>query len=235
MEHKIETLNAPFELLETQPEEGTFKGRAAVYGRKFDTMFGSLIIEPGAFTESLKADKNRHVILWQHNERQPIGRPIELEDGPDGLDITGKISETTQGKDALILLRDKVVREMSIGLDRIEEEQGEKGKPDRLKKGKIWEFSLVTFGAAGAIGAKVKEVHKAVRIVEPPLEVMRARVLEAELEEKFGKLPGSEPQMITVERIAELCPLVAEKLTARGIESITVEQFVQAMDSLKLD
>jgi HK97 family phage prohead protease len=228
----METLAAPFELLEAQAEQGTFKGRAAVYGREFHTMFGPLIIEPGAFSESLEQDRDRHVVLWQHDEREPIGRPTEIKDGPDGIDITGKLSQTTRGRDVLTLLRDRVVREMSIGLDRIDQKETQDG-PTRLTKGKIWEFSLVTFGAAGDVGARVTEVHRAVKIVEPPLEIMRARVLQADLEAEFGKL--NEEETILVSEIAKLCAPCAEKLAARGVKAVSVSEFSRVMELVKLE
>ncbi len=187
----MEKLAAPFELTETQPEEGTFTGLAAVYGREFDTWSGPLIIEPGAFSDSLKEDRDRYVVLWQHDEQEPIGRPVELQETIQGIHIKGRISQTTRGKDALTLLRDKVVREMSIGLDRLEEVKPKSG-PTRLKRGKIWEFSLVTFGAAGGIGARVHEVHKAARAIDYPVDVRRAIGYAAELEAKYGPLPVPE-------------------------------------------
>lgn len=154
----MERLTAAFDLKSAELD-GVFKGRALVYGREFQTMFGPLIIEPGAFRESIQKNGDRLVILWQHNQDEPVGRPINIEDRPDGVHITGKLSLTNRGRDALTLLRDRVVRELSAGVERLEEVEA-KGKTTRLKRGELHEISLVTFGAAGREGAKVYEVNK---------------------------------------------------------------------------
>ncbi|UCF19251.1 MAG: HK97 family phage prohead protease, partial [Gemmatimonadota bacterium] len=154
---KFERLTFAFELKDAQPEDGTFSGRALVYGREFETMFGPLVIEPGAFADSIKRNRDRLKILWQHNQDEPIGRPLGLEDRPDGVHVRGRISKTTRGRDALILLRDRVVDELSAGVERVEEVAG---KVSRLKRGELHEISLVTFGAAGREGARVYEVNK---------------------------------------------------------------------------
>lgn len=221
-----EYLSAAFEL-ERAEHNGTFKGRAAVYNREFETEYGPVIIKPGTFADSLKQDADRFVILWQHDQHEPIGRPIDVRDGPEGIDIIGKLSDTTRGRDALILLRDRVVKHISIGLDRISEIKGRAGQATRLFKAKLWEFSLVTFGAAGGIGARVTDVHRApqVKIKELPLEVMRARVLQAEHEARWGKLGAA----ATVQPSAAEARLVRELLAYLRprcrLGNVTVEWF----------
>lgn len=223
----MEQLTAPFELLEMQPEDGTFSGRALVYDRQFETLWGPLIIEPGAFRESIEKNGDRLVILWQHDHDEPIGRPLELEDRPDGVHVKGKLSQTARGKDALTLLRDRVIRELSAGVQRIEELQ-EKGKTTRLKRGELHEISLVTFGAAGREGAKVYEVHK--QPAQPPLSLTRALGVLAEYELKWGPLPEPGSPQIPVAEIDRLCPGCGEKLKQRGITAITVSDFERMIE-----
>lgn len=216
-------------MTEKNVEEGTFTGLAAVYGREFDTFSGPLVIEPGAFSKSLREDSDRHVVLWQHNEDAPIGRPIDVRETLEGIHIQGRISQTTLGKDVLTLMRDGVIREMSIGLDRIEETKDKSGLT-RLKRGKIWEFSLVTWGAAP--GARVLEVHKAPRepVAEPeyPLELQQAIGRAAELELKYGALP----RQLAVADIVKICPESAELLNDCGVRSIDLDAFLSAVASL---
>lgn len=93
-------------------EQGIFKGRAAVFGN-IDS--GDDIIEPGAFTKTLK-DWSRVKLLALHNDQWlPIGRPVELREEKKDLYIEGKISDTSMGKDVKILIQDGVLNELSIG------------------------------------------------------------------------------------------------------------------------
>jgi len=132
----------PFELRGVDNEEGTFEGYASVYGN-VDSY--ESVIEKGAFSKTLKENRSRVKILWQHNSDEPIGKPLEMKSDEKGLYVKGKISETTRGKDALILLRDKVITELSIGFDTIVD--GWKDGVRRIKEVRLWEFSPVTWAA----------------------------------------------------------------------------------------
>jgi HK97 family phage prohead protease len=103
------------------------------------------IIEEGAFTKTLKENKNRVKVLWQHDINEPIGKPIVMEQDSTGLYIRAKISMTDTGKKAMELMRDGVVDEMSIGYDVIKDSWS--GKNRMLKELRLWEFSPVTFAA----------------------------------------------------------------------------------------
>jgi len=107
-----------FKLDEQQPEgaveAGVFAGYGAVTGNLDD---GGDIIEPGAFAETLK-DWSRVKIMLQHNyELLPLGAPMELGEDEHGLRVVAKISDTSTGRDVKTLIRDGVVKELSIGYD----------------------------------------------------------------------------------------------------------------------
>lgn len=107
-----------FKLDEQQPEgaaeSGIFAGYGAVTGNLDD---GGDIIEPGAFAETLK-DWSRVKIMLQHNyELLPLGAPIDLGEDEHGLRVVAKISDTSTGRDVKTLIRDGVVKELSIGYD----------------------------------------------------------------------------------------------------------------------
>lgn len=138
----------------------TFRGMASVFGTLIDTWTPTRIL-PGAFAVTLAdADQRRRVkVCWQHDTMCPIGRPTRMEETPDGLLVEAQISDTEQGRDALTLMRDGVVDELSIGFDPIKwETVDENGNQVRyLRELKLWEFSPVTFGANSA--AKITAVH----------------------------------------------------------------------------
>ena len=157
MQRTLESLAAPFKLQESNPEEGTFSGLASVFDKEFETENGRTVIERGAFAESLKA-RPEVPVLWQHEAMEPIGLVKQMEESEEGLVVRGQLSATTRGKDARTLLRDRVIRDLSIGFDKRESHQG---TPRRLKALDLFEVSLVTWGAAGPLGARVREVNRA--------------------------------------------------------------------------
>jgi len=132
--------------------DNTFEGYAS-YFNNIDS-YGDVITK-GAFSKTLQENRGRIKILWQHDTSEPIGIPEYMEEDNDGLYVKGKISMTDTGKKAMILMRDGVVNEMSIGYDVIKDEY--KNNRRYLKEIRLWEFSPVTFGAnekAKITGAK---------------------------------------------------------------------------------
>lgn len=132
----------PFEIKAYSDEEGTFEGYASVYG---NVDAHESVFEKGAFSKTLKENRSRVKILWQHNPEEPIGKPLEMKSDVKGLWVRGKISDTTRGRDALTLLRDKVITELSIGFDTIID--GWKDGVRRIKEVRLWEFSPVTWAS----------------------------------------------------------------------------------------
>lgn len=149
-----------FTMTDTDIPEGTFRGLASVFGSLVDSWIPT-VIEPGAFARTLLERSHKVKILWQHNTDEPIGIPIEIKETPDGLAVHGKVSQTTLGKDALILMRDGVIDELSIGFDPVRWEMVEEGEPKQqvrhIHEVRLWEFSLVTFAADP--NAKITAVH----------------------------------------------------------------------------
>jgi HK97 family phage prohead protease len=129
-----------FELkLQKLTDAGEFSGYASTYGNTDST--GDVIIS-GAFTRTLQSGKERP-LLYQH--RDPIGL-VTLTDTPEGLVAKGKLSLDVQlAKDAYALLRDGVIKAMSIGFETIKADY--KGSVRYLSEIKLWEVSLVTFPA----------------------------------------------------------------------------------------
>ena len=110
----MEFKSLKFEAAEIDPDERTFEGYAAAYGN-VDT--DNDIIETGAFTKSIKEGfpANRIKVLWQHSPHLPIGKPTVMREDSRGVWVKSKISRTTQGNDAIELLRDNVIDRLSVG------------------------------------------------------------------------------------------------------------------------
>jgi len=105
------------------------------------------IITSGAFTKTIQENKNRIKVLWQHDMWEPIGKPQEMYEDQKGLFTVSKISETDVGKKAMILARDGVLNEMSIGFYPIKEEYDRENNINYIKEIKLMEYSLVTLAS----------------------------------------------------------------------------------------
>ena len=121
--------------------ERTFKGYAATW----DKDQGGDIIVKGAFTKTISERGNRVKILWQHSE--PLGMPTLLREDDKGLYVEGRISKTRLGDEALELMRDGVVDQMSIGFSIPAGKSEYSGQDDAriIREVKLFEFSPVTF------------------------------------------------------------------------------------------
>jgi len=138
MEHR--TFKCELKALET---EGEFEGYAAVFGNRDEQ---GDVIERGAFTKTLQENGGRGPILWQHRPDEPIGIGLSAVEDDKGLRVRGRLAlETTRGREAWALLKQGVLRGLSIGYDAIKEfwESGVR----HLKEIRLWEWSLVTFPA----------------------------------------------------------------------------------------
>lgn len=198
-----ESFAAAFQVEEIDDAAGTFSGHASVFGSLVDTWIPTRILA-GAFAETLgdEAQRKRVRMLWQHDYYQPIGLFPELREDEKGLFVRGKVSGTTTGKDALVLLRDGVVRELSIGFDPIEwemvqEKAGENAAPVTVrlvKKAKLWEVSLVTFAADP--NALIEEIHRLETRAGAPLgepEKAQLRALIETLRRAVGDVEPEKP------------------------------------------
>jgi hypothetical protein len=133
------------------------------YGSVFNTLIDAYvptIIEPGAFTKTIREQFDRIKILWQHQTDEPIGRPLELREDERGLYVRAQLSATSRGDEAARLLRDGVLNELSIGFDVLRFYMDTSGhEPVRhITELRLWEISLVTFAANPK--AKVTQVHR---------------------------------------------------------------------------
>ena len=133
-----------FELKDLDEKTGVFTGYASVFGN-MDSYRD--VIERGAFAKTLSEHGHRVKVLWQHDPYTPIGKPKVMKEDDRGLYVEAQVSQTTQGKDALILLADGVVNELSIGYSPIKHQWDAEGKIRRLMEVKLWEFSPVTWAA----------------------------------------------------------------------------------------
>jgi len=128
----------PFEI--KAEEDGTFEGYASVFSEVDN---GMDMVMPGAFTQTLRERTPK--MLWQHDTDKIIGKYDVVAEDSKGLFVKGRIIQAvTQGKEALTLLREGALDQMSIGFRTIKDNFLDNGVR-QLTEVKLYEISLVTF------------------------------------------------------------------------------------------
>ena len=134
---------------DTPSDSGEFEGYASTFGNVDQ---GGDLVEPGAFIESVvKAKKDGRTIpmLWQHDQREPIGVWKDIAEDAKGLYVKGQLLIETDplAKRAHSLLKAKALGGMSIGYRVVPghaEPDEKRPGVTRLKKIDLREISLVT-------------------------------------------------------------------------------------------
>ena len=146
-------------------DQGLFEGYAAVFGNVDRT---GDVIEPGAFRKTLQENPELP-ILWQHNPAEPIGLTVAAVEDNRGLRVKGQLNlETTRGREAYALMKQGVLRGLSIGYDTVKEAWD--GTTRKIKEIRLWEWSLVTFPANPL--AQVESIKAVVPFQDLPLADM---------------------------------------------------------------
>lgn len=120
--------------------EGTFEGLLSPYG---NVDGGNEVVEPGAYTRTLKHHGSKVPMLWQHKSDVPVGE-LSLDDRKDGLWCKGALlMELPEAQKAYLLIKAKIVKGLSIGFETLEDsvENGIR----HLKQIRLYEGSIVTF------------------------------------------------------------------------------------------
>ena len=125
-------------------EENMFEGYGSFFG---NVDSHKDIVEKGAFKKTINENKDRIKILWQHDTWQPIGKPVHMEEDSKGLYVKAKIAQTETGKEAMILMKEGIVNELSIGFSVIKDEWDRDTNIRKLKEIKLYEISAVTFAS----------------------------------------------------------------------------------------
>lgn len=210
MEKKI----IPFELSKADGDGRIIEGHAAVFG---NVDLGGDLIHPGAFKKTLAERGNKVKLLWQHDPREPIGKILFLQEDDKGLFVRARISETQKGNDALALMRDKAIEELSFGYDAVkggtDYTKGDEGDTIRnLREIKLYEVSPVTFPMNE--DAQIIAV-KAVDVTE---NTIRVRVRNP------GDFDEDSFRTITIGKESEGIQAVIGKL--KGEDSTTIQTYI---------
>ncbi|HEY8750990.1 MAG TPA: HK97 family phage prohead protease [Tepidisphaeraceae bacterium] len=164
--------------IKSTEDAGTFTGLASTYG---NVDLGGEVCERGCFTKSISDKGGEVVLLWQHDQREPIGMG-QVEDTQKGLLLRGTlaIDASPVAAKAYGLAKMGVLKGLSIGYDEIKPPEVRNGIR-YLKELKLWEVSLVTFPMnEKAEVASVKSFEDLDNLIEPlRVDLKMGRVLSA--------------------------------------------------------
>ena len=203
MEREYKTFD--FTVKDFDFEGRTVEGYAAAFG---NVDLGQDLIHEGAFAKTLLERGNKVKFLWQHDQHEPLGRPIEMHEDSAGLFVKAIISDTARGRDALALLRDEAISGLSIGYDAIpggtDYSKSDDGETVRnLRELRLWEFSLVSMPmneAATVTALKTEEgppeVDELKERKQGLVETLRAALVEAEALLAAGVPAGEEDPIV---------------------------------------
>jgi len=241
----IERKSFPFQLEEKglDPEARTIKGYAAITGNIDD---GEDVIDKGALKKTLAEQGPRVKVFYIHDFWEPIGRPIVTDDdvlmlqevpraklpklirdrypeATGGLYSEFHVSPTRRGNDALALVRDSVLDEMSIGFDvvKFEMEETSDGRTIRhLKEIRLWDISLVPLAMnAAAIVTDLKLAELAQELQKQMGPMGRERALE-----RLTKLLAAEVKVEETEDYIEIPVKDAGDFVDDSFRTITLSE-----------
>ena len=126
-------------------EDGRFAGYASV----FDVVDSQRdVVLPGAFAQSLAERGGQVKLLWQHAMGEPIGYFTHMFEDAHGLYVEGQLMlELEKGREAYALLKQGVVKGLSIGYSPVHYSYDPDSGVRKLSEVALWEVSLVTFPA----------------------------------------------------------------------------------------
>lgn len=231
MKHEIlpsdyEEKTFPFEVKELT-DEGTFEGYAAIFNTPDEY---KEIIEPGAFANTLKEGKTRP-LTWYHDVRNPLGL-TDLSVDSKGLKILGTLNLGVQlAKEKHSLMKQKVIRGLSIGFKTIEDAWDEGVRT--LKEIKLYEIALCTFQVhpAALISAVKAMDHKSFNSV---LESLKANIDLIE-EMKVGKMISTINMKLLTNAATALLALIKAADTPKGTPSGGKSLLFSTLEALRAE
>jgi HK97 family phage prohead protease len=156
---EIRTNSVDFEI-RAEGDGMTFTGYASVFNSPSEDLGGFIeYVAPGAFKRSLQS-RNEVKLLWNHDSGEPLaslrGGTMQLVEDERGLKVTAQLPNTTRGRDVAELLRTNVINEMSFGFNVIKDNWSRDGQTRTLESVRLFEVSVVSFGAYKATEAAVR-------------------------------------------------------------------------------
>jgi HK97 family phage prohead protease len=194
----------------------TISGTAVPYNVPAVVSDGTAVIfRPGSLPVEGKAPR----LFMYHDASMPVGIVTERVDTEEGMLFSAKISASSQGQDAMIMLEEKVIDQVSVGVTPEKFSYDEEGTMI-IEKASWMELSLVPVGAFGDLA---NIVSVAASIHQEPEEV----VLNEEETPVEEKQEMSEINETAVEATIPTAPVFAQ--AKRKFDLPTAGEYLAAM------
>jgi HK97 family phage prohead protease len=163
MKHETRNFDAQFELRE-EGDGMTFVGYAAKFNSPSEDLGGFIeIIEPGAFSRSLRS-RNDVKLLVNHDSGRVLASTrsgtMKVYEDEIGLRVEAQLPNTTDGRDMRELLSKKILDKMSFGFAVLKDSWNNEMTERRLKSVRLFETSIVSWPAYQATEAGVRSLDK---------------------------------------------------------------------------
>ena len=181
----MQTRNAALEVRSVDEETRSFTAVGVPYGQIYDLGYYRERFEPGS------VDASGAVLVYQH--AYPIGTITATRETDAGLEIDAHISETSRGDEVYTLIRDGVLKSMSIGFE-LEESREDTvdGIPvTTVTKARAIEFSVVLNPAYS--DAKINEVRSTDDKENRMSEIADLQAQITDLERRLSTAPVAPP------------------------------------------
>jgi HK97 family phage prohead protease len=167
---------APIRLeMEEFDGSGRFEGWGTVYGVPIERFFGSIIMDPGMFRESILTKGSSGIrMLWQHDPDQPIGVYESIEEVEKGLRVAGRllIDDSPKAREVYGFMKAQAIGGLSVGFGVQEERSDKTTGVVHYTRGDLWEVSAVTFPANSQ--AEIDNVHaRLIEEIQAPKDLER--------------------------------------------------------------
>lgn len=140
-------------------DAGYFSGYASIFNYLDDHKD---VIHHGAYATSLRRWEGKGAwpkLLWQHNQKEPIGYWTFMEEDNKGLYVEGQLLlDVQKAREAYVLMKARAVDGLSIGYKVIKATRDSKTNIRYIHEVELLEVSVVTFAAnqlAKIIGIKM--------------------------------------------------------------------------------
>lgn len=182
----MQTRDAALEVRSVDEETRSFTAVGVPYGQIYDLGYYRERFEPGS------VDASGAVLVYQHAD--PIGVITATRETDEGLEIDAHISETSRGDEVYTLIKDGVLKSMSIGFE-LEESREDTvdGIPvTTVTKARAVEFSVVLNPAYS--DAKINEVRSTDNNKETRMsEIADLQAQITDLERRLSTAPVAAP------------------------------------------
>lgn len=157
MENK--SIKFPSIIVSSTDPQGCFSGYASVFNAVDNQ---NDMVLPGAFKDSLFSWEKKSQwpkMLWQHDQKEPIGRWLFMEEDSRGLYVEGQLLlDVQKAREAYALMKVGALDGLSIGYRVVKSKRDGKSTVRYIQQVDLLEVSVVTFAANQA--AKITKVKK---------------------------------------------------------------------------